>query len=171
MLSVAVLTVSTALTSYSLHSPVISWPAVSTKQHAQPLHHIYFLVAFSKRERKSPNWWSLGNRSLIPRIPLQSRCAPRSLSQPSHAPLTNTPTGAFHLQLCQTYKGSSSLLGVPNSERHQPRQMRPVKVLAGRRRRRRESRLIFTKRDLAFWQRWYCRWFEFSAMWLLSSGK
>ena len=70
----------------------------------------------------SPNCRSLGNPSLIPGLPLQSHSIPCFLSQPSYATLTNTPIGAFHLQPCQTYEGSSPLLGVPISECHQLRQ-------------------------------------------------
>jgi len=79
-------------------------------------------LSHAATERKSPNCRSLGNPSPIPGIPLYSHSAPRFLSQPSHAPLTNTPIGAFHLQPCQTYKGSNSLLGVQISDCHQHRQ-------------------------------------------------
>jgi hypothetical protein len=102
------------------------------------LHIIDFLVAFSRRERISERQVARQPK-FDPQHPRQS---PRFLSQPSHAPLTNTPTDAFHLQPCQTYKGSSPLLGVPNLECHQPSQINvnAVKMLTGR---SREARWVF----------------------------
>jgi hypothetical protein len=97
-------------------------------------HTTLLLVAFSARGRDI-------SKRLVARQPKfdpQNPPVPRYPSQPPYAPLTNTPTGAFHLQPCQSYKGgSSSLLGVPNSKCHQQKRIYPTDVLRGKLQKRR----------------------------------
>jgi hypothetical protein len=89
-------------------------------------------VAFSGKEKISKRLVARQPKFDPQNPPIVPPSAPRFLSQPSHAPLTNTPTRAFHLQPCQSYKGSSYFLGVSNSKCHQQKQIYPVSVLRQR---------------------------------------